>query len=262
MKILIVFAQASEAEASLKLLQAKPVEGKYFSVWSEGLIPCLYQFHHGWIAISSVGLHAAQMCVAQYGQGCDEVWNLGLAGGLSTQSIGELLSIQHVGKYIPSTLDIRSQECLDFTLPCLHLAPISHQFSGKSHTLSPDLHRQDSKAVSHEHCPCYPDDKSQVTERRFSPKICEKWGLEGNQAKLISSDFPIHDVEHRTYLAQKWDLVDMEGYGIAFACSYLGKKCRMWKIVSDFASPGGRELIRKHKPSLSARLAQVLEEAL
>ena len=57
------------------------------------------------------------------------------------------------------------------------LARISHTFSGNSLTLSPDLHRQDSEAVLHEHCPRYPADESQVTERRFASKKCEKYGL-------------------------------------------------------------------------------------
>ena len=86
--------------------------------------------------------------------------------------------------------------------------------------------------------------------------------LEASGVKLISSDFAIHEVSHRERLATQWDLVDMEGYGIAYACGALGKKCRMWKIVSDFASPGGRELIRKHKAELSERLADKIMESL
>lgn len=79
--------------------------------------------------------------------------------------------------------------------------------------------------------------------------------------KLISSDFPIHDLNHRQHLSQKWDLVDMEGYGVAYAAHHLGKKCRMWKIISDFASPGGRALIRKNKAQLSEHLAKIVYES-
>ena len=80
--------------------------------------------------------------------------------------------------------------------------------------------------------------------------------------KLITSDFPIHDNELRESLKQQWDLVDMEGYGVAYAAHSLGKKCRMWKIVSDFASPGGREVIRKHRHELSQKIAEPIMENL
>ena len=60
----------------------------------------------------------------------------------------------------------------------------------------------------------------------------------------------------------QWDLVDMEGYGVAFAAAALGKKCRMWKIISDFTSPEGRDLIRKHKKELSEKIAEKILENL
>lgn len=76
--------------------------------------------------------------------------------------------------------------------------------------------------------------------------------------KLISSDFPIHDHTLRNSLSKEWDLVDMEGYGVAFATVHHCKPCRLWKIVSDFASPGGRELIRQNKPQLARKIAEFL----
>ena len=209
-KALIIFAQVAEAKALLRLTAAAPIDGEMTSIWSEGEQVCLYQFDQGYIAISGVGIHAAQMAVAKYSHLCEEVWNVGLAGSLREELLlGELRSIDTVGKYIPideRTLDEKSQECLAFTVP--HLS------------------------------------------------------LRGEQGRLISSDFPVHDPSHRHSLGKAWDLVDMEGYGIAFAARALGKTCRMWKIVSDFASPGGRELIRKHKDELSTRLATKIIENL
>jgi adenosylhomocysteine nucleosidase len=205
----MIFAQLAEAKALIDQTGALPVEGEKARVWSEGEMSCLYGFERGWIAISGVGLHAAQMAVAKYAHLGSEIWNLGLAGSLrGSLPVGECLSIESVGKYLPleeEALDAYSQECVAFTLPTFFLGT-------------------------------------------------------GSSA-LISSDFPIHDAGHRARLGKTWDLVDMEGYGIAFAAQVLKKKCRIWKIVSDFASPGGRELIRKHKSMLSEQMAQkVLSE--
>lgn len=85
---------------------------------------------------------------------------------------------------------------------------------------------------------------------------------ESGGGRLLSSDFPIHSASKRDNLKKDWDLVDMEGYGIAFACHYLKKKCRIWKIVSDFASEGGREMIRKNRNALSIKIAGFIEELL
>lgn len=75
-------------------------------------------------------------------------------------------------------------------------------------------------------------------------------------ARLITSDIPIHDISHRNPLAKEWDLVDMEGYGIAHAAFLLEKAYMMTKIVSDFASQGGRDLILRHMKMLSHQLAE------
>lgn len=209
-RVLLIFAQLAEAEAVIRRTCAEPVAGETAHIWSEGIVPSCYRFEKGVIAICNVGLHSAQMSVAKHAVHCEEVWNLGLAGSLKEGlPIGEIISIDQVGKYIPieeESLDPRSQECISFTLPTLLLA--------------------------------------------------------GNGSRLVSSDFPIHHTQHRERLASKWDLVDMEGYGIAYASAALGKKCRMWKIISDFASPGGRELIRKHKKALAEKIADVVDSAL
>lgn len=80
--------------------------------------------------------------------------------------------------------------------------------------------------------------------------------------KLISSDFPIHDKILRESLSPDWDLVDMEGYGIAFAAHHLGKTCKMWKVISDFASENGRDLIHKHMEELSEIIADKIDSEL
>ncbi len=78
-------------------------------------------------------------------------------------------------------------------------------------------------------------------------------------ASLISSDFPLHNNERKQQIP--FDLIDMEGYAIAYTANHLGKKCSMWKIVSDFASEGGRELIRQNKQCLAEKIATRVYES-
>lgn len=162
------------------------------------------------------------MCVAKYASQVDEIWNLGLCGALRS------------GISIGSTIEIMK---VGKYIPFQTQDPLSLTFIQK---IYPEFHLS----------PISP------------PRSAEKSVLNGSGGKLITSDFPIHDLDQRKYLAEKWEVVDMEGYGIAFAAHYLGKKCRMWKIVSDFASPGGRELIQKHKKKLSEILAGIIYETI
>ncbi|MCP5469982.1 MAG: hypothetical protein H7A36_05705 [Chlamydiales bacterium] len=184
MKRLLIFATLVEAKATIEALNAFPAGD-------------LYAFENGLIAICGIGIHQAQACTSRYAQECDEVWNLGFAGALSSLPMHEIVSISKVGKYVPIIdLDPHSKEMMLNTLPTFEL---------------------------------------------------------GGSVPLISSDFPIHSKIHRP---ENFALVDMEGYGIAFAANALQKPLRMWKIVSDFASPEGIALIKKHKTQLSQLLAQ------
>ncbi len=60
-------------------------------------------------------------------------------------------------------------------------------------------------------------------EKRFEDISLQKDGLH-----LLTFDFPVN--EKKEYEA---DLVDMEGYGIALAAKNYGKKCELYKLVSD-----------------------------
>src|SRR5690349_19749423 len=64
------------------------------------------------------------------------------------------------------------------TRHCQYLARISHTFSGNSNTLKADLASQVDEAVLLEHCPRLLEKQSQPPEVRFSPRKCEKSGLE------------------------------------------------------------------------------------
>jgi len=190
MERLVVFALDHEAAETIRILKAEKIGVGLFA------------FNGGKILISGLGIHVAQSAVSDHIHGCDEVWNLGLAGALVDIPLGTIVEIGLVTKYVAA-------ENLD------------------AHALG----------LVNEHLP--PFDL-------------------GGKYNLMTSDFPIHSKEHRP---EGCHLVDMEGYGIAFAADHFGKKCRMWKIVSDFASPGGVELIKKHRAHYSKLLAEKVLES-
>lgn len=70
-------------------------------------------------------------------------------------------------------------------------------------------------------------------------------GSKGTGCRLISSDYPVYDPMTRQRLSS-FDLVDMEGYGVASACHALQKQCRIYKKISDLADSIGSSLIKKH----------------
>lgn len=67
-----------------------------------------------------------------------------------------------------------------------------------------------------------------------------------NKRALFSSYYPIHSAQKRLILSQVWDLVDMEGYGVALASQFFNKPFHLFKIISDFASDGGIVEIQKN----------------
>lgn len=57
----------------------------------------------------------------------------------------------------------------------------------------------------------------------------------GDDTVLASGDVFVTDPGMRDHLATRADLVDMEGYAVAYACSELGVPVRLVKHVSDHA---------------------------
>jgi nucleoside phosphorylase len=57
----------------------------------------------------------------------------------------------------------------------------------------------------------------------------------GDGTVLASGDVFVTDPVIRRRLAERADLVDMEGYGVAYACRRLGVPVRLVKHVSDRA---------------------------
>lgn len=96
-----------------------------------------------------------------------------------------------------------------------------------------------------------------MTRSLHPPQIISKEGF-----RLLSSDFPLHQKERKIELQSKYDLIDMEGYTIAYHANRWNKECKMWKWVSDFAEEGGPQMIKKSLSELSEKIAVYLEELL
>ncbi|AVP69444.1 MULTISPECIES: nucleosidase [Prescottella] len=58
---------------------------------------------------------------------------------------------------------------------------------------------------------------------------------DGDGTVLATGDTFVSDAAVRDALAARADLVDMEGFAVAFACDRLGARCRLVKHVSDHA---------------------------
>lgn len=95
--------------------------------------------------------------------------------------------------------------------------------------------------------------------KNFGSKIHPTFANQQHGLHLISSDYPIHAKSLRQRMSLNYDLVDMEGYGIAFAATACKVPYSLWKIVSDFASHEGPDLIKKHIAHHSELMAQAIE---
>lgn len=106
----------------------------------------------------------------------------------------------------------------------------------------------------HLHLPENLDSHSQHFAKKIHPCFSN---LEGSY-RLITSDYPIHNKKDNALLSKNYDLVDMEGYGLAWACQREGKTIQITKIVSDFANSEGPDLIRKQIATLSEGISQFI----
>lgn len=77
----------------------------------------------------------------------------------------------------------------------------------------------------------------------------------GSGSRLFSSHYPVHSTVLREKLRVEWDILDMEGYGVATMARHLNIPCSFLKIVSDFAKEGGRSEIQKNLDYCSQKLA-------
>ncbi|WP_070378092.1 nucleosidase [Rhodococcus sp. WMMA185] len=83
-----------------------------------------------------------------------------------------------------------------------------------------------------------------VLNHDFSADVLRKFGHDvvdtlhipdGDGTVLATGDLFVSDPAARDVLAASADLVDMEGFAIAFACDRVGARCRLVKHVTDKA---------------------------
>lgn len=79
---------------------------------------------------------------------------------------------------------------------------------------------------------------------------------------LATGDAFVADVAVRRSLAQRADLVDMEGYAVALACSRAGVPCEMVKVVSDAASEGAARTWQEQADLTARVIAEVVADRL
>jgi adenosylhomocysteine nucleosidase len=101
---------------------------------------------------------------------------------------------------------------------------------------------------------------SQQFHNTLFPAIALTVNNENKGARLVTCDYPIHQQHLAHQLARHADVVDMEGYGVAYIAQQWQRPCRMWKVISDFASAGGPELIKAQLRSASLQLATIVQE--
>jgi len=75
-------------------------------------------------------------------------------------------------------------------------------------------------------------------------------------ARLASVSEPVFQADRRTALAERADVVDMEGAAVATVCDARGMRCYMLKGVSDLADHTGKHDIKKNIAAVSAAVAR------
>ncbi|RVW05010.1 nucleosidase [Rhodococcus spongiicola] len=113
-----------------------------------------------------------------------------------------------------------------------------------------------SKVLNH-------DISSEILLSALHHKVVDDIDLDGGDGTVLATgDTYITDEKARDALAARADLVDMEGFPIAFACAQFGARCRLVKYVSDHADDSAMDWLQQVDASaraLGAWLEQELE---
>lgn len=104
------------------------------------------------------------------------------------------------------------------------------------------------------------DKHSQLFFDHLFPSIeitssCDTWKLP--TATLTTVDCPVHNVEMRSKLSFFGQLLDMEGYGLAYVAKEAEIPLEMIKCISDHAKDGGEQSLRDNIGSCSKKLSSI-----
>lgn len=103
--------------------------------------------------------------------------------------------------------------------------------------------------------------RSQEWYHRLFPTL-HRADQKGSLARLVSCDFPVHQSHLADQLRPFADLLDMEGYGIAFMAYQLAKPCFIGKWVTDCANAEGPSAIERLLDRSSEHFADWINELL
>ncbi len=81
-------------------------------------------------------------------------------------------------------------------------------------------------------------------------------------ARLVTCDIPVFDSQRRKALAEKGDLVDMEGAAIARVAAMFNTPWTIIKGVSDAAGPADRDVLMGNLKMVSQKIGDYLREHL
>jgi adenosylhomocysteine nucleosidase len=81
-------------------------------------------------------------------------------------------------------------------------------------------------------------------------------------ARLVTCDVPVFDSHRRDALAEKGDLVDMEGAAIARVAAVFETPWTMIKGISDSAGPTDRDVLMGNLKMVSQKIGDYLHEHL
>ncbi|MGD9007885.1 MAG: hypothetical protein PVG41_08185 [Desulfobacteraceae bacterium] len=81
-------------------------------------------------------------------------------------------------------------------------------------------------------------------------------------ARLVTCDIPVFDLQRRKTLAEKGDLVDMEGAAIARVAAMFEIPWTMIKGVSDAAGPTDRDVLLSNLKMVSQKIGDYLHRHL
>jgi nucleoside phosphorylase len=101
--------------------------------------------------------------------------------------------------------------------------------------------------------------RAESAQKSFAYSILEPISVHRDGVHLVTSDTPIHSTIERKELSKNFDLVDMEGYAIAWFSQETNTPLRMHKVISDMCNSLTSQEIRKILPSLSEKISKLAQ---